>query len=127
MIDDPVSVMLEKAIYGSALRHRAIVSNLSNVNTPNYKRVDVDFKTSLENARKSLENGDKSKAIEELENFSPDIISDGSTSIRLDGNNVDIDREMSLLAENTLEYNTYITLISKRFNMLKNVINEGKK
>ncbi len=127
MINDPVSIMLEKAISGSALRHRAIVSNLSNVNTPNYKRVDVDFKTSLENANKSLKNGDKAKAIEELENFSPDIKSDGSTSLRLDGNNVDIDREMSLLAENTLEYNTYITLISKRFNMLENVINEGKK
>lgn len=127
MVNDLISIMLEKAISGSALRHRAIVSNISNVNTPNYKRVDVDFKTSLENANKSIENGDKAKAIEELENYSPGIMSDGSTSIRLDGNNVDIDKEMSLLAENTLEYNTYVTLISKRFNMLEKIINEGKK
>jgi flagellar basal-body rod protein FlgB len=127
MTTDPVTLLIEKAIYGSSLRHKAIAGNISNVNTPDYKRIDVDFKTSLKNAAKNLETGNKSEAEKQLANYSPEILNDTSSSVRIDGNNVDIDVEMTALAENTLEYNIYATLMAKKLDALKTVINEGRK
>ncbi len=47
MLEDPTGIVLERAIQGSYLRHKAILNNIANINTPNYKRLDVDFKSSL--------------------------------------------------------------------------------
>ncbi|HHX96358.1 MAG TPA: flagellar basal body rod protein FlgB, partial [Clostridia bacterium] len=40
--------LLEKAMTGSALRHTVLTNNLTNVNTPNFKRSEVDFRSTLE-------------------------------------------------------------------------------
>jgi flagellar basal-body rod protein FlgB len=127
MFDDPISLILEKAVYGASLKHTAIVNNISNVNTPGYKRVDVDFKTSLSAAVKNLQDGKKGEALQSLASSKPEILNDSSSSVRLDGNGVDIDSEMTALAENTLEYSMYIKLLNKKFDGLRTVIWEGKK
>jgi flagellar basal-body rod protein FlgB len=127
MFDDPISLILEKAVNGSALRHTAIVNNISNINTPGYKRIDVDFKTSLSAAVKNLQEGKKSEAFQNIKNSTPEILNDTSSSVRLDGNGVDIDSEMTKLAENTLEYSVYIKLLSNKFDSLRTVISEGKR
>lgn len=127
MIDDPIISILEKAVSGASLRHEAILGNISNVNTPGYKRVDVDFKTELSNVAREIGESDKNRIIEKIEAARPEVIRESNTSVRPDGNNVDIDREMTLLAESALEYNTYISLLSKKFRNLLNVINEGRK
>ncbi len=127
MFEDPIISMLEKAVYGSSIRHTAIVNNISNVNTPGYKRVDVDFKTSLKAAVKNLQDGKKGEAMQAIENSTPEILNDTGSSVRLDGNGVDIDSEMTSLAENTLEYSMYIKLLTKKFDGLRTVISEGKK
>ena len=127
MFDDPISLMLEKAVYGASLRHTAIVNNISNVNTPGYKRVDVDFKTSLHAAVKNLSEGRKGEALKSITTSAPEILNDKSSSVRLDGNGVDIDSEMTALAENTLEYSVYIKLLTKKFDSLRTVISEGKR
>jgi flagellar basal-body rod protein FlgB len=127
MFDDPVALILEKAVNGSALRHTAIVNNISNVNTPGYKRVDVDFKTSLGTAVKNLQEGKKYEALQNIKSSTPEILNETNNSVRLDGNGVDIDSEMTKLAENTLEYNAYVKLLSQKFNILRTVISEGKR
>ncbi len=125
MFDDSTGIVLEKAIEGSYLRHKAILNNIANVNTPNYKRVDVDFKSSLNSAVKNLDSGQYAGNENNLN--SPKISESNDPTTRLDGNNVDIDKEMTALAQNSLEYNTYMTLISKKMKVLKNIITEGKK
>ncbi len=127
MFDDPIISMLEKAVYGSSIRHNAIVNNISNVNTPGYKRVDVDFKTSLKAAVKNLQEGKKDEAMKTIKQSLPEILNDSGSSVRIDGNGVDIDSEMTSLAENTLEYSVYIKLLTKKFDSLRTVISEGKK
>jgi flagellar basal-body rod protein FlgB len=47
--------------------------------------------------------------------------------MREDGNNVDVDEEMTNLAENNIRFNTMAQLIASRFTGLKNVINEGRR
>jgi flagellar basal-body rod protein FlgB len=127
MFDDPITLILEKAVNGSALRHTALVNNISNINTPGYKRVDVDFKTSLSAAVKNLQDGKKNEALQSIKNSTPEILNDTKSSVRLDGNGVDIDSEMAKLAENTLEYTAYVKLLSKKFDGLRTVISEGKR
>jgi flagellar basal-body rod protein FlgB len=52
------------------------------------------------------------------------VIQDRSTSYRNDGNNVDIDLEMTRLAENTLHYNSLITMLTGHLNLYKQVIRD---
>lgn len=127
MFNDPITALLQKAVSGAGIRHEAIVNNISNVNTPGYKRIDVDFKSSLSAAVNSSSNIGANKLYQKIEAAQPQILRENHTSMREDGNNVDIEREMSLLAKNDLEYEYYISLLSKKMRMIKNVVNEGRR
>ena len=52
------------------------------------------------------------------------VAQDNSTTIRNDGNNVDIDLEMSKVAENTLHYNALAQALSSQFSILKQAMKE---
>jgi len=127
MLDDPLILALEKAMSGSAVRHQAILNNISNVNTPGYKRVDVNFKTRLAEVLNDSGNLSNDKVTNKLNNIEPDITTEKNTSLREDGNNVDIDREMSVLAKNSLEYEYYVSMLAKKLSLIKTVVNEGRK
>ena len=45
-----VPVVLKKSLNGTLLRHKAIAHNIANVNTPKFKRIDVEFKSQLKAA-----------------------------------------------------------------------------
>ena len=49
-----------------------------------------------------------------------------SASYRIDGNNVDIEREMALMSMNNLKYNTLVQKITGEFSKLRTVIRGGK-
>jgi len=128
------SKILEKALDASLLRNDTISQNISNIDTPTYKRKDVAFEQYLNNSlgKASLEGNltDKrhiainSKNIDKVD---PTITQDNSdVSMRIDGNNVDVDSEMAYLAKNQIKYNTLIQLINSNYSKIKNVIREGK-
>lgn len=127
IIENSVNKILEKAIEGAASRHSAILNNIANVNTPGYKRVDVDFKTSLSNAIKRTSHAKKDTVMRAIDSVQPEPVKDHSMTLRIDGNNVDVDREMTALSENTLEHNAYVTLLNHRFRIIKSVISEGRR
>jgi flagellar basal-body rod protein FlgB len=117
--------------FGSA-RLQAISNNLSNVNTPGYKRKDVSFDALLKAA-----DGDGSSQLElnqtdpghlslDDNGVNPSIFTDGSGSMRADGNNVDIDTETANLAAAQIYYQGATTLLGTQFTNLKMVINGGK-
>src|SRR5438128_1883482 len=85
---------LEQAVAGAGMRQQAIADNIANANTPGYKRVDVDFRSALSGA---LAADDPSSALDAV-SFAP--VRDSSTTGRADGNNVDIDQEMSSMSAN---------------------------
>lgn len=127
------SNILEKAVNAAWERNNAISQNLANVDTPNYKRKDVAFEeylnAALDGSKLEGDVTDKrhikinSKNIDGIE---PTLVQDNSdTSMRLDGNNVDIDSEMAGLAKNTIQYNTLIQLINSNYSKIKNVISGG--
>lgn len=120
--------LLKKSLDASSLRSKVIANNIANINTKNYKRYYVSFEDSLNQNLNELElKTDNDRHIQTVEE--PDQIQlkqDTSSSMREDGNNVDIENEMVNQASNTLMYDALITEANNRLNMTKYIINDGR-
>lgn len=117
--------VLDKAADASWLRNEAIGNNISNVDTPGYKRQDVAFEAVLKSALGSsrYETTDAKVASIRSNRLAPRVFTDyANYSYRLDGNNVDIENENVMLAENQLKYQGLITSINQEFANLKAVM-----
>lgn len=117
--------VLNKAADASNTRNEIITNNLANVDTPNYKRKDVSFENYLEQAL--LGGNPLEERVAEvnthLSDFGGLIYTDSSTlSYRLDGNNVDVDTESAMLAENQIRYNTLVSLIGQEYGRYRTVL-----
>ncbi|NLW25334.1 MAG: flagellar basal body rod protein FlgB [Clostridia bacterium] len=130
--EDPTFRLLNSSLKAASLRHNTISNNIANVNTPNYKRQLVSFEDQLKSNLKNEKSPVKLRRTHprhiglEKEISQPQVIQDNSTSLRTDGNNVDIDMEVALLNENTMRYNTLAQIISKKMSMLSSVIKGGR-
>ena len=86
--------VLQQATDASWLRNTIISNNIANVDTPNYKRQDVQFETYLIEQLAGGDSMDSYVNNMDLSTLEPTIYTDNSNlSYRLDGNNVDIDTE----------------------------------
>jgi len=106
---------LGKMLDASAMRHRAIGSNIANVNTPGYQRQDVDFQSQLADAIDQ-------KSLHKLADLDPKIIQVGDPAQREDGNNVDIDSEIGALGKNSLHFETYAQILASKIGMMQSAI-----
>ena len=102
-------------------RETMLHANLANVNTPGYKRKDMDFNVSLDEALGKP----TSARLADLTQVNRRALSD-QTSIASDGNNVDMEREVQGIAETTLRYTALTQMTADYFSGLKNAIREGK-
>jgi flagellar basal-body rod protein FlgB len=116
---DVSTVALERALAGSALRQQVLSNNIANANTPGFRRSDVDFKSALADAL-----GDD-EAAESVGQVTFGVDADASGATRFDGSNVDVDREMAALAENSLDYQAISTTLRARLRMLETAISGG--
>lgn len=127
--------MYRIALDAAWVRNEAIAGNIANASTPGYKRKDVAFEEYLQQATKARNfkgyiTHERHIPIcaSKLNYVKPRIIQDNSNfSMRIDGNNVDIENEMALLAKNGIVYNTIIQKASGELRKLSNVINEGRR
>ena len=114
---------IEKALDVAWKRNEVISENIANVDTPGYKRKDIQFEDYLNSELKSgriksklkLSGGGTIRVVTDNANY----------SYRLDGNNVDIEREMAVMAENTIRYYTLINRINGQFNKIRTIIRGG--
>jgi flagellar basal-body rod protein FlgB len=106
--------LLERALDIRAFYHRVLASNIANVSTPGYCEKDIDFPSELRKTSGDMPSID----IKEKSDL------DGTAG--MDGNTVNIENQMVKLTENTMMYNTFVQLISKKFSMMKYVINDGR-
>ena len=117
--------ILDKAADASWLRNEAISNNIANVDTPGYKRQDVAFESVLKKALGSNRYQSMDSKVEAAKSKNLDVrtYTDYSNySYRLDGNNVDIENENVMLAENQLKYQGLLTGITQEFTNLQNVM-----
>lgn len=117
--------VLDKAADAAWLRNEAIANNISNADTPGYKRQDITFESQLQDALRNNRYQTMDSKVEHLNlnRLNPRTYTDYSEfSYRLDGNNVDIDTENVMLASNQLKYNGLIGSINNQFSNLKMVM-----
>jgi len=132
-IFDRTISLLERSLNLRSLNQRVLASNIANMDTPNYKAVELIVAEEM-NRKEESNSGIslvrthvnhlpiKNKAMNTVKlkaAKAPDF------SIRGDGNTVDIDRTMGRLAKNTLLFNAATQLISNKFKGLKNAMKGG--
>jgi flagellar basal-body rod protein FlgB len=99
LFNQPTYVAAKKMLDATVLRQEAIASNLSNLETPNYKRLDVapSFEAQLSRA---VQSGDTAQ----IAGLKPSLAVDlSAVSGRGDGNTVTLESEMLKLNQNTFE------------------------
>lgn len=114
--------LMNKAINATMLKKSVISQNISNIDTPGYKRKDVKFESILEEKIKKTDIS--ALNIKEIE---PEIYTDYSNSAyRLDGNNVDIDIEMAAEAKVSARYNALITRVNGQLGRFSTILQNLK-
>ena len=117
--------VLNRAADAAWQRNEAISNNIANVDTPGYKRQDVAFESVLQ---KALGNNRYESMDEKVSNINLSrlrgraYVDYANYSYRLDGNNVDIENENVMLAENQLKYQRLISSINQEFTNLQTVM-----
>ncbi|WP_026692496.1 flagellar basal body rod protein FlgB [Peribacillus kribbensis] len=120
---------LESALNYSSLKQKTISQNIANVDTPNYKAKDVSFKSMLQDSLDSMKAYRTSPKHIEFENGpggTGGVFTKSNQEYNANGNSVDVDKEMSDLAENQLYYNAVAEILSGKFGSLQSVIKGGK-
>lgn len=131
-------VILEQALRASGLAHETIAHNLANVNTPGFKRSEVIFQDKLAAALNALDGNTAQIARTHprhlpaggpasLREVEPEVVVRAETSLRPDGNNVDLDSEIVKLSENQLLYRSLTQILRMKLSQLRTVINEGRR
>lgn len=108
LFNQPNYVATKRMMDATALRHEAIASNIANIETPNYKRIDVatNFQTEL---RQALASQDSSR----ISAVQPQIVRDvAAVSHRRDGNNVQLETELMNLNQNTVAHTLETHLVT---------------
>jgi flagellar basal-body rod protein FlgB len=101
-------VAAKKMLDATALRHEAIASNLANLETPRYKRVDVASSFAAE-----LQQAVAAKDTERITGMQPQLASDPSAlPVRKDGNTVQLETELLKLNQNFLEHQLETQLVT---------------
>lgn len=117
--------VLDKAADAAWDREIAISNNISNGDTPGYKRQDVNFEGVLrrELSRTKYVSLDEKVRNLHMDHLNAKIYTDAEGySYRLDTNNVDPEQEYAELASTQIKYNALIDSMTKEFARIKSVI-----
>ncbi|MGP8243221.1 MAG: flagellar basal body rod protein FlgB [Bryobacteraceae bacterium] len=108
---DSLTNSLEQYMNVVSLRQKLVTSNIANADTPGYKAQDLDFQASFQSA---------------LDGGTPQPAEVTGLATKNDGNNVDLDREARLLAENAMRFSAASSLMKYQLNTIKEAIQGGK-
>lgn len=122
---------LENGLSASWLRNQTILNNVANNDTPDFKASGVEFETLYKEAA-AREDGFQFKQTRathvpigggsDASEVKGVVVQKDPTTYRMDGNNVDIDQEMTDYAKNVIYYNTILRKINGQFNQLRMAI-----
>ena len=122
--------VLQASLTGLGQRQRVLAENIANADTPHYKRFDLSYETQLQAAvdagaqapLATTHPGHLSLGPRGLGEFRPELRRVEDSTLRNDGNNVDIDVEMTRLAQTSLTYSAVADLMKRKMGGLKDVI-----
>jgi flagellar basal-body rod protein FlgB len=106
----PVAGQLERYMDLLSARQKLVASNVANADTPGYRTQDIDFQSEFLNAMGGA----------------PRVSEVNDLPVKNDGNNVSLDREARLLAENALRFQVASQLMKSQIRAVRSAISEGK-
>lgn len=112
--------LLKTAMNVSAQRAELISSNIANVNTDGYKAKRIVFESELKQALAS--SGTDAATEASVSQVKPKITENATTSIKDNGNNVDLEVEMLDQAANGLYYSALTAQVNGRLQMMNLVL-----
>lgn len=126
---------LERSLDLRSLNQRVLAANIANLDTPNYKAVELAVSDESSRENQSAHGISLTRThvnhlpvqSQKTHRISLKTARVPEFSLRGDGNTVDIDRTMGQMGKNTLLYNASTQLISRKFRGLRNAISGGKK
>lgn len=122
--------VLQAGLTGLGQRQRALAENVANADTPHFKRFEVSYEAQLQAAVEASPTaplalthpGHLSLGPQGISQFQPELRRATDSTLRNDGNNVDIDVEMTRLAQTSLTYSAVADLMKRKMTGLKDVI-----
>jgi flagellar basal-body rod protein FlgB len=131
---DKTTSALSTALNMRLLKHNITSSNIANAETPHYHAKKLDFEEALSRAIDS--DGLRAMNTSHGDHFHvgggsvsrvrPDIYENPEGAVNNDGNTVDLEKEMSTLAENTIMYKAALQLINKKLASIRYAVSEGR-
>ena len=119
--------LLTKTLNVTSLRHRSLSNNVANANTVNFRRKDVDFASYLRSQVvkpkiAGVRTDQRHMSIGNVAQSKPRVYKPDPGPNTTGVNNVDVDMEMSSLAQNHLLYNVGARLLSGQFQGIRKSI-----
>lgn len=108
---DPIAQTIERYMDLVSARQKLVASNIANADTPGYHTRDLDFQAEFQSAVNAAP---------------PRAVEVGGLKVKNDGNNVNLDREARLLAENALRFNLASALMRSEIRTVRSAIEEGR-
>ena len=129
---DKTTDALATSLQMRQIRHNITSANIANAETPGYHAKKLEFEEAL--ARALDIDGNSALSTSHKEHFalgsrpevSPGIYDNPDVALNNDGNTVDLEKEMSALAENSILYKSALQLINKKMASLKYAISESR-
>lgn len=98
-----------------SVRQKLVASNIANADTPGYRTKDIDFRAEF---------------LQQLDDCStpaaPQTVEPDGLPVKADGNNVSLDRESRMLAENAIRFQVASSLARTELHRIQSAIEEGK-
>jgi flagellar basal-body rod protein FlgB len=133
IFNDPAFKASRLALDGLSLRQKVTANNIANVDTPGFKAQQVSFEDQLQQALTDTEQPGLPLAATNAGHLGGSAsktalisVRHQANDLRNDANNVDIDVEMTNLAETQLRYQALTQLTGMKFALLKSIIRESR-
>jgi flagellar basal-body rod protein FlgB len=108
---DPIAGRIEHYMDLLSTRQKLVASNIANIDTPGYRTQDIDFQFEF---------------MSQVEGLGSNVTGVPNLPVKNDGNDVSIDRESRLLAENAIRFNVASALLKSQVSLVRTAIQEGK-
>src|SRR2546427_5363325 len=122
--DSPIFSSLGDLLSWTSKRQQALAANVANMDTPGYHATDYSFEQELASIDVAVTS---SKHITPLDDAGRARQYDVNTRVKPNGNNVDLEREMTEITKNGLQYITLVQYLNQKIRTLRAAINEGGK